>query len=142
MGAPARLVRRGRRAAERLMVDACEIREPSAYGPVDPETGQREVIPGELLYGPDVEPLHGRCKIQNQRLRYPSEPDSAQHVWTVGPSEIHIPVSAPDKIRDDCVVTIVDSFDPRNVGRRMRVRIGDRKSLQTAIRLLVEEVVG
>jgi len=31
--------------------------------------------------------------------------------------------------------------DPQNVGRKFRVKSGDRKSLQTAIRLIVDEVV-
>lgn len=128
-----RIARRGQRAAERLMVDTCTIR-PITGETTDPTTGTVTPTGGAAVY-------EGKCKIQQQRLRYPSNPDAAGHNWTIGPTEIHIPVSGTGGVATGQVCEITASADPENVGRKMRVRIGDRKTHQTAIRLLVEEVV-
>lgn len=114
------------------MVDACEIKPiigetTNANGTVDPTYGQ-------VVYA-------GKCRIQNQRLRYPSNPDAGEHTWTLGPAEVHIPTSGTTGVAPGQLLTITASFNSDNVGRQFRVRIGDRKTFQSAIRLIVEEVV-
>lgn len=124
---------RGRRAAERLMVDRCDISRPGSGTPVtDPETGE-VTVPREAVYT-------GRCRVQTRRP-YPSNPEAGEHAWTTVVLEVHLPVSATG-IRVGDTVTVTDSFDPGNVGRTFRVRSDDRKTYQTALRLLVEEVTG
>lgn len=127
-----RLARRGQRRAEALMADACTV-QPITGETTDPTTGV--VTP---TYGPAV--YSGRCKIQNQRLRYPSEPVAGEHQWTVAPTEVHIPVSSTGSVGTAQLVTITASVDAANVGRVFRTRTGDRKTFGTALRLLVEEV--
>lgn len=129
-----RLVVRGRKAAERLMVDTCRIRPVTGHttNPADP---------GEVVatYGAAV--YEGKCKIQNQRIRYPSNPEAGEHSFTVGQTELHVPVAGSGAIATGQVAEILTALDDANVGRVFRVRIGDRKTYQSAIRLLVEEVV-
>lgn len=133
-----RLVRAGRRQAEALMVDRCRIR-PVTGNTTDPGTGAVTPVYGDPVYGAAAG--GARCKIQNQRS-YPSTPDAGEHKWTIGPTEIHLPIAGTEAVDTGHLVEILSSADPANVGRRFRVRAGDRKSLQTAIRLIVEEVVG
>ncbi|MBB3666401.1 MULTISPECIES: DUF6093 family protein [Prauserella salsuginis group] len=129
-----RLARRGQRKAESLMADQCTIR-PNTGETTDPDTGK--LVP---TYGPSV--YEGRCKIQNQRLRYPSEPVAGEHQWTVAPTEVHIPVRGTADVATGQVVTITSSHDDDNVDREFRIRVGDRKTYGTAIRLIVEEITG
>jgi hypothetical protein len=133
MTAAIRLVERGRRAAEALMVDACVIR-PVVGNVTDPATGQVTTSYGAPVY-------QGKCKIQRLRGAFPSTPDAGEHRWTVAPLELHLPVAGTAAIETGHIVEITAAVDPENVGRRFRVRSGDRKSLQTAIRFQLEEVV-
>lgn len=128
-----RLVMRGRRQAEALMVDTCRIR-PVAGNSTDPVTGVVTTTYGAAVY-------QGKCKLQRQRGAFPSTPDAGEHRWTVAPLELHLPVVGSGQVETDHVVDVTASIDPENVGRRFRVRSGDRKSLQTAIRFQLEEVV-
>lgn len=127
-----RLVRAGRRQAESLMLDACTIK-PVTSNTTNPTTGAVTPVYGAAVYT-------GKCKIQNQRS-FPSTPDAGEHKWTLSPNELHLPVVGTAAVDTGHIVEITASaLDPANVGRRFRVKAGDRKSLQTAIRLLVEEV--
>lgn len=130
-----RLVLRGRRKAESLMVDACTIR-PVTGETTDPETGVVTETYGDPVYT-------GSCKIQNQRLRYPETPSGGEHQFTTAVTEIHLPVTSDAAdVTVDHVVEITASFNPSNVGREFRVQTPDKKTFQTAIRLIVEEVLG
>lgn len=122
---------RGRRVAESLMLDACTIK------PVTGQTTNLSTGAVTPTYGAAV--YTGKCKIQNQRAA-PSTPDAGEHVWTITPTFIHLPVAA-NAVDTGQVVEITASVDPLNVGRRFRVKTGDRKTLQTAIRIIVDEVV-
>lgn len=126
-----RLVLRGRRRAEALMRDTCTIR---------PVTGHTTNPDGTVTptYGAAV--YSGKCKIQQQRLRYPETPSGGEHQFTVGVTEIHLPVTADAAVNH--VVEIDTSFNASNVGRKFRVQTPDTKTFQTAIRLIVEEVLG
>jgi hypothetical protein len=128
-----RLALRGRLQAEALMVDACTVR-PVSGSATDPVTGVVSTTLGAPVYA-------GKCKLQRQRGAFPSTPDAGEHRWTVAPLELHLPVAGSGAVETGHVVVVSASVDPENVGRRFRVRSGDRKSLQTAIRFQLEEVV-
>jgi Family of unknown function (DUF6093) len=122
---------RGRRRAESLMVDTCEVREQATQGEFDPDTGTRPTIPGAVIYT-------GRCKVQTYEA-HESTPASGQHVWSVQRYTIHLPATV--EVGVDCIVTITSAaLDEHLVGRRYRVAAFLRKSMATANRLAVDEV--
>lgn len=127
------LIGRARRRAEALMVDECVIRP--AVGHTRDELGNVTVEYGAAVYT-------GKCKIQRFRGQFPSNPVAGEHQHTVSPVELHVPVAGTVAIATGHVVEITASLDAENVGRKFRVRTNDRKSLQSAIRLAVEEVSG
>lgn len=129
----ASLVLRGRRRAESLMVDACEIRTKPTTGVLDPVTGTRPEQPGALLYS-------GKCKVQTYEA-HEQTPQSGQHAYTVQRYYVHIPAAVDIPV--DARVTITASvLDPNLVGKTYRVAGGLHKSMATANRLLVDEVTG
>lgn len=131
MSAAARLVRRGRRQAEAIMSDTCTIR-PITGHTTDPDTAVVTPILGAAVYT-------GKCKLQSQRP-FPSTPDAGEHLYTVGPLYLHLPIVGSEQVATGQEVVITASVDPANIGRIFRVKSGDRKSYGTAFRPLVEEV--
>ncbi|MFW6092226.1 MAG: DUF6093 family protein [Actinomycetota bacterium] len=128
------LVARGRRRAEALMADECTIR-PVTGQDTDPDSGEVTFTYGDPVYS-------GKCKIQNQRLRYPETPAGGQHEWTTAVTEIHLPVTSDaGDVEAGHVVEIDSSDNSSNEGRRLRVESTDVKTHQTAIRLVCEEVL-
>lgn len=125
-------VLRGRRRAEALMRDTCTI-HPIAGQTTDPDSGVVTPTLGPAVYT-------GKCKIQTQKP-FPSTPDAGEHVWTVGPLYLHLPVVGSEQVETGHEVVITASVgDPANVGRVFRIKSGDRKTYATAFRPLVEEV--
>lgn len=125
------LVKRGRRKAESLMLDACAIRLPDTEGDLDPDTGTRPVVPGAVLYS-------GKCKIQTYEA-HEQTPKSGEHTYTVQRYYVHIPATV--QIPVDARVTVTASvLDENLVGRVYRVAGGLHKSMATANRLIVDEV--
>lgn len=117
-------IRRGRRAAESLMVDTLTIArlgdEP------DPLTGK----PAQTTV------YEGRGKVQSFRP-YETVREVAGTTVVEGRREVHIPHDVgPIEIGD--VVTIVTSPQPLLVGQQFRVAFPDVKTMQTAQRLLVD----
>lgn len=129
MSGVVRLVGSGRRQAEALMLDTCTVKPVTAV-----TTSPAAIV--TPTYGAVV--YTGRCKIQNQRA-FPSNPDAGEHQFTTTPNELHLPITAV--VATGQLVTITAAVDPVNVGRKFRIRSTDRKSLQTALRCQVEEVV-
>lgn len=125
-------IRRGRRAAERRMLDTCRIR-PVLGVEYDPEQHRDVPVYGEPVY-------EGRCKLQRPRASLPTTPDAGEHRWTLAPLELHLPVDGTAAVSTGHTVELTASVDPANVGRVFRIRDDDRKSLQTAIRFAIEEV--
>lgn len=141
MSRAAGVIARGRRKAEPLMTDQCEIR-PVTGEVTDPVTGEVTTEYGDPVYGPGILPDDGKCKIQNQRLRYPESPDAGDHRFYTAVTEIHLPVTeAAADVQTNDVVEIVASRNPSNVGRKVRVEAADLKTFQTAIRLITREVL-
>jgi hypothetical protein len=123
----------GRRQAEALMVDRCTIRPVTATA-TNPTTGVVSSTLGAAVYT-------GKCKIQSMKP-FRTSPAAGERVWTIGPDDIHLPVTGTAAVGTGQIVEITSSPDPANVGRKFRVHSGDRKTFQTAIRLFVEEVLG
>lgn len=124
-------VMRGRARAETLMLDTCVI-DSVTDNSTDPTTAVVTPTYGAPAYT-------GKCKLQNQRA-FPSTPDAGEHKFTTTPNELHLPVTAV--VATGQRVRMLTAVDPVNVGRVFRIRSTDRKSLQTALRCQVEEVVG
>lgn len=122
---------RGREAAEALMVDACDVMRPGE--PVtDPETG--EVTPSSTFV------YSGPCKVQ-QTISQASNPTAGSHQFTVLDSRVDFPVSAGPLRVDDVVTMTASVLDPQLVGSVFRVVELFHKSMATAQRTRVEQVV-
>lgn len=83
----------------------------------------------------------GRCKVQNTQP-WPSNPQAGEHTWNLVPTFLHLPVAGSQDVGTDHVAEILTSVDPANVGRTLRIRNGDRKTFQTAVRFITEEITG
>ena len=117
-----------REQATSMMRDACTITR--ATGPADPLTGQ---APREPVYT-------GPCKVQSAGLQE-SNPDAGGHTWTTQRFLLHLPVGPHLPAVDDLAEITAADADPNLVGRRYRVVASPPKSLATAYRVPVEEVV-
>jgi hypothetical protein len=124
------LVARAQRAAQALMLDTCVITR----------AGEPVTVGGTVTV-PTVTVYEGKCKLQTHRPTA-SNPDAVDHSWSLLPLELHLPVAGTGDVRANDLVEITDSADPANVGRRLRIRGGDRKTFQSAFRPMVEEVAG
>lgn len=127
-------LRRGRTAAERLMVDSCQVvrvtGQPGAT--VDPVTGLRTPAPTSTVYA-------GRCKVQTFEA-HESTPDSGDHVYTVQRYFIHLPAGTDVRVDDQITVT-ASVLDAGLVGRSYQVVELLHKSFATAHRVAVDEIV-
>ena len=125
--------KRGRRAAEALMLDTCTIvRTTGPAGPIDPDTGLPTPAPTDQVYA-------GKCRVQTYEA-HESTPDSGDHVFTVQRYYIHLPVAA-DVARDDQITITAAVLDPALVGRSYRVVGLLHKTYATANRVIVDEIV-
>jgi hypothetical protein len=121
----------GRRTAEALMVDSCTIVRPG--DPVtDPNTGG-VTPPATVVYT-------GKAKVQPYEP-YERNPEVAGAVMTVQRYAVHIPVGSYEPKIGDVVEVTAAMFDPQMVGNTFRVAALLHKSMSTAYRLAVEELV-
>lgn len=131
----------GRAAAEALHVDTCLVtRVTGEEGPMDPETGLPTPGATTDIYGPDIAPHQGRCKVQTYEP-HESARASSEHTYTEQRYHLHVPISAPLIKVGDTVEVVASMADPQLVGRTYRVAGEHAKSLATARRLLIDEVV-
>ena len=121
----------GRREAEALMADACEVHR---LGPqvTDYFTGQ--VTNSRVLV------YSGACKFQ-QTISQASSPSSGGHAFTVQDVRWDTPVTAGPFLVDDEVTVTAAVLDAQLVGRVYRVSELFHKSGATAQRVRVEEIV-
>ena len=119
----------GRREAESLMVDACDVMRPGE--PVtDPDTGE---------VTPSMTPVYsGPCKVQ-QTISQASNPTAGSHQFTIQDSRVDFPVSAGPLMVDDVVIMRASVLDPQLVGAELRVVELFHKSMATAQRTRVEQ---
>lgn len=120
----------GREAAEAIMVDTCRIERP---GKAAPDGRGGTTHPRALLY-------EGKCRVQ-RALGGASAQEVAGHEYTPRPLTIHLPVGAVGVEGDDVVTVTETAADPLLVGRVFRVVVPAGKSLASAYRIPVEEVL-
>lgn len=130
MGAPDMVVR-GRVKAESLMVDACTVGRQSGVF-TDPITGQ--VVPTFVTV------YAGKCKVQLTTSQA-SNPTAGGHQFTVQGLRLDLPVAAGPVLVDDMVTLNAAVLDSQLVGRVYRVTEVFHKSMATAQRTGVSEVV-
>lgn len=125
------------------MLDDCRItRTAPGDGTIDPGTGLPATGTPTTVYGGTGDHGQDKCKLQTTDLQ-PSYESSGEHSYTLTRMELHIPVvDSDDPVKPGDVATITSSLDPRNVGRKFRISAGFAKTLATAQRLPVEEVIG
>ena len=121
------LIARGRNLAEALMVDTVSIARP---GDPDPLTGRPTMT---NVYA-------GKAKVQTYQAQE-ARPEAGGHVYTVQRYAVHVPVGAYSPAVGDVVTVTVGTLDPLLADRTFRVVALLHKSMATAYRLAVEEVV-
>jgi hypothetical protein len=119
-----------RRAAERLMVDACTVRRVTGEA-TDPDTGS---------VAPTYDQIYtGKCKVQAQGV-ISRVHTAGEHQFVVQHNRIDLPAGSAAVIVGDVVDVTASVNDPALVGRRFRVIELLHKSFASAQRLGVEEV--
>lgn len=131
-------LRRGRRDAERLMVDTCVIRRPTGTIRVDPDTG---------VASPEYTLVYeGKCKLQTAGGIASQVVSASGDATNVGGNVpvwslyLHLPMSAVD-CRPGDLAQITSSVDPALMDRRLRlVNLQSEKTHATARRWNVSEM--
>lgn len=125
-------LRRGRAAAERLMVDTCAIQHRTGEV-TDPETG---------VVTPTYTTVYtGKCRVQRRSdAGSASQADVGEAALLIGHLEVHVPMAVTAVVADDVVTITASVLDPALVGAVYKVRAVPEKSFQTARRLAVIEV--
>jgi hypothetical protein len=130
----ARVVARGRLAAERLMIDTCSVSYPTG-ATVWNEASGRDVP----VYAVDFE---SPCQFQSTAL-VTEDADVGARREVVDKVTLKLPVTAP-QVRTDALVeclTVGLISDPRLVGRKFLVGAPFNKTYATATRLELKEYV-
>lgn len=123
------LLRRGRRDAERPMLDTCVIDRPG-----------ESVTDPDGIVTPSYTPVYaGRCKVQLTASQAAS-PESAGAVFNVQRSRLDLPVGVGPIASGDRVRIVTAMSNPALVGNTYRVTELFEKSWQTAQRIPIEEL--
>lgn len=127
-----------RRQAESMMLDTCTV---ETVGPVvtDPLTGI-DTATRTTLYGPNVGPRKGMCRVTTYEP-YERNPEAGGATFTIQRYAIHLPVGAFRPAIGQVITITTAALDPNLAGREFRVVALLHKTLATAYRLSVEEVV-
>lgn len=120
-----------RAQAESLMVDQCVVRRPTGHTAQDPDTGSEVPEYADVFVSP--------CKVQARTL-VALEAEVGGRTSTTVRLELHMPLDVP-LVKAYDVAEIVDSHDPQLVGRKFTITAPVAKSLATARRFEVSEVV-
>ena len=128
MGRPGAALLRGRRAAERMMVDTCTVTVQGV--PVTDDAGKVTMPAGALVY-------EGRCKLQDGTAMA-ARAEAAGHRFTIERKELHVPAGIPGLGVGMLVEIIESAFQPTLVGEKYRLVEPSAKSWQTAQRWIVE----
>jgi hypothetical protein len=132
-----------RDAAESRMTDTCRITVPDTTAdPVwDPETGTY-TQPDVTIYGPEIEPHEGKCRIKAPVLVNPFQSGGGIETWQVEESVLSIPADAPAIDSSATVTYLTAANNPNLPGRVFGVVGPHHESAATAQRILIREVVG
>ena len=123
------LGRRGRAAAERLMVDVCVIRR---------RTGESTDDDGVIT--PTYDTVYdGICRMQQPGTGDAREADSGEAALLLLRFELQLPPSVVGVQADDVVTVTASQYDPDLVGREFVVRGLAHKSHAVMRRLQVQE---
>lgn len=139
------LLARARKAAEDLMVDTCVItRAGEGKGEFNDATGQYDTPARVTVYGPDIEPHHGKCQLQIQSVtNSASSSNAGEREAVVQGDVLKLPVDGTGDVSIGDVAKIVSSaYDPSLVDREFTVSGRHAKSFASARRLPVQEVTG
>jgi len=126
-----RVVLRGRRRAEALMIDACTIRRVTGTT-TDPDGNVMTTFAD--IYA-------GKCRIQTNDP-YEQRPEAGEHSFTVLRDILQVPMSVTGVNPDDVVQVTASQLDPDLVGRTWSVAGPSRKTHQTMRRYFITEVAG
>lgn len=126
------LVGAGRAAAERMMVDACTITRATGLSDPDPVTGAVDVVADEIY--------SGACQVSTYEAHEQVVAMPGQ-VMTRERYVVKVPVGTGPFAVGDIVTMTAATFDAQLVGREYSVVAMLHKSVATAQRLQVEEVV-
>lgn len=121
---------RGRKAAEKRMVDACIIRR-GGDPVVDESTGAVTEGVGEVIYS-------GKCEVKTTST-VASSPDAGGHSFVEVSRVVKIPMNAADVRDDDEVELTASLLNSFTVGKKYRVEGFTPDTFETAARLSVKE---
>lgn len=121
----------GRSLAESLMFDTCEVKQQTGTA-FNEATGLDEPTYTPRFTSP--------CKVQARDLQS-SERDAGGREVTAVRMSVHLPISAGAVEVDDVLTITAAAYDSHLVGRSFRVLAPVAKSMATARRLEVEELV-
>lgn len=127
------LIRAGRDMAESLMVDTCRITRGGGAPVWDEETGTYTPANATTLY-------QGKCKVQTYQA-FEQNPEAGEQRVTLQRYYLHVPVGAVKYQQGDRAVMLTSPYNPALPGTTFTVAGAHDKSLQTAHRLLVDEVL-
>lgn len=128
----------GRAAALARMKDVCEVTVPGTGPSVrDPATGTVTPPAPRVLYGPDVAPHHGRCRIRMSTANAATMQNGEQGV-AVQQAPLSVPIDAV--LPKGAKVTILTSDDPGLVGTVRTIKAMHHASQSTAHRYQFEEI--
>lgn len=130
---------RGRRAAERKMIDRCVVRRPDTTQPQDESTGEWPMI---QVYPDPSWPVghpYAQGKAASQTYEgYERTPEAGGHSYTVQRYSAHLPATAPQIEVGDVIEWTVCPNDPSRVGTQEQVTAPFGKTFKTAQRVFVD----
>lgn len=132
----AALLARGRRAAERLMVDRCVIRRRT--GQTSDDDGNVTPTWQTVYDDPELPGRGGKCRLK-QPVALPRPDDTGEAALLMLRRELELPITAGGVKADDVVTMTASRYDPDVVSRTFVVRGLHHASQATARRLQVEE---
>lgn len=134
-----------RAQAESLMIDTCIITRPGAgKGEFNEATGKYDAPARVTIYGPGIEPHHGKCQLVVQSATNSASPsNSGDRTAIVQGDVLKLPVIGTGDVSNGDVAKMVTSpTDPSLVDREFTVTGRHAMTNATARRLPVKEVAG
>lgn len=131
--------------AEGLMTDTCTITKAGSGAPeFNSATGKYDDPDRVSVYGPDIAPHFGKCRIPRRAgVLTTGDSTSGEVAWKVGEWPFDLPVDGTAEIVPGMVVDYLTSqFDESLAGRKFTLSDPSRQSQATVRRFKMQEVVG